>query len=110
MVVVVFVLIFHLLLGMEDLIECRLASSRDHVLYTHLFTNYNKQLPPVNEEGKVRVHISLGLQNLIDVHEKEQFMETSGTITMIWSDHLLSWNSSEYGGRCATDLLILSTS
>ncbi|XP_041376811.1 neuronal acetylcholine receptor subunit alpha-7-like [Gigantopelta aegis] len=53
-------------------------------LHTHLFSNYNKVIPPVyNQSHPVAVKLSLFLLMIMDLQ---------------WNDEFLRWNVSEFGG------------
>ena len=47
-------LIYIALAPLVTIADCRLASSRDNKLYKDVFERYNKNFPPLNDEGKVR--------------------------------------------------------
>ena len=47
-------LIYIALALLVTIADCRLASSRDNKLYKDVFEHYNKNFPPLNDEGKVR--------------------------------------------------------
>ena len=74
-------------------VEMRLATAYDKELYDQLFSNYSTQLVPMKpgDGNKMVVRISLGLKNLIDVREKEQYMQTSGTLTLVWKGVIISF-------------------
>ena len=81
-----------------NVVEMRLATAYDKELYDQLFSNYSTQLVPMKpgEGNKMVVRISLGLKNLIDLREKEQYMQTSGTLTLVWKGLIISFDFLHY--------------
>ncbi|CAD6198322.1 unnamed protein product [Caenorhabditis auriculariae] len=74
--------------------------SGDHErrLYAKLAQNYDKLARPVkNESQAVVVQLGLDYQQILDVDEKHQIMNSNVWLRMSWIDHYLTWEPSEYG-------------
>ncbi|XP_013406819.1 neuronal acetylcholine receptor subunit alpha-7 [Lingula anatina] len=70
-------------------------------LLDEIFKNrsYNLLERPVkNESEALEVTFGLTLQQIIDVDEKNQVINTNIWLNLYWHDYTLTWNSSEYGG------------
>ncbi|KAK6196021.1 hypothetical protein SNE40_001326 [Patella caerulea] len=70
-------------------------------LVSYLFNNsrYDRRFRPVinlDSLTELSVHVDSG--NSIEILEESQIMKTDVWLTMKWSDALLKWNSSNYGG------------
>ncbi|XP_072040021.1 neuronal acetylcholine receptor subunit alpha-7-like [Amphiura filiformis] len=52
--------------------------------------------PVVNSSTQIEVIVDLAVQQVIDLHEREQTLKMSGFLTMIWHDDFLTWSTSEY--------------
>ncbi|CAB3407819.1 unnamed protein product [Caenorhabditis bovis] len=78
----------------------RVVWTGDHErkLYAKLAENYNKLARPVrNESESVLVHLGMDYQQLLDIDEKHQIMNSNVWLRMSWIDHYLTWDPSEYG-------------
>ncbi|XP_066293104.1 neuronal acetylcholine receptor subunit alpha-10-like [Branchiostoma lanceolatum] len=68
-------------------------------LKTHLLTNYNKYLRPVtNETQTIDVTFGVALRQIIDLKEKEQTFRINIWLRLFWTDYMLAWNASDWGG------------
>ncbi|XP_019644058.1 PREDICTED: neuronal acetylcholine receptor subunit alpha-10-like [Branchiostoma belcheri] len=68
-------------------------------LKTHLLTGYDKYLRPVtNSSQKIDVTFGVGLRQIIDLKEKEQTFRINVWLRLFWTDYLLQWNASDWGG------------
>ncbi|PIC51751.1 hypothetical protein B9Z55_002138 [Caenorhabditis nigoni] len=67
-------------------------------LYAKLAENYNKLARPVrNESEAVVVHLGMDYQQILDIDEKHQIMNSNVWLRMSWTDHYLTWDPSEFG-------------
>lgn len=84
-------------------------SGPEHKLYLDLFKSYNLDSRPVkNASHSVSVTFALGLNQLLDLDEKNQVLSTSVWIYEEWKDELLTWSPKDYDGQTA--LMIPSAS
>ncbi|CAG2196702.1 CHRNB4 [Mytilus edulis] len=70
-------------------------------LYTHLFTtnNYNKLIRPSrNQSVPLSVHVIFTIYGISGVDEIQQKLTTTGWLEIEWTDELLSWTPSSFGG------------
>ncbi|KAL3111750.1 hypothetical protein niasHT_011037 [Heterodera trifolii] len=75
------------------------AGDHERSLYDRLSHGYNVLARPVkNESAAVRVHLGMDLQQIIDIDEKAQIMQTNIWLRMSWEDIYLTWDPAEYGG------------
>ncbi|XP_023344309.1 acetylcholine receptor subunit alpha-type acr-16 [Eurytemora carolleeae] len=80
-------------------ISFSLSSMHERRLLNDLFLNYNKLERPVNNESEpVQLSVSISLQQIVDLDEKNQIMTSNIWLNLDWHDHALMWNFSEYGG------------
>ncbi|XP_069103062.1 neuronal acetylcholine receptor subunit alpha-7-like [Argopecten irradians] len=64
-----------------------------------LFTNYSKHIYPVyNFTDTLSVDTSMLLFSIIDFDELSGVITLSASISLVWTDYRLQWNSSDYGG------------
>ena len=67
-------------------------------LYTSLLTDYNKDVPPVNNQlDFVSVNISLSIVSLNDIDEVLEKFAVSGFFTISWYDQSMVWKASDHG-------------
>ncbi|CAK6978512.1 neuronal acetylcholine receptor subunit alpha-7-like, partial [Scomber scombrus] len=70
-----------------------------HRLYHDLMKDYNPLERPVSEDSQtLTVQLGLNLVQIIDVDEKKQTLTTNLWVQMLWDDHYLKWNESDYPG------------
>uniref|UniRef100_A0A183BMZ5 Neur_chan_LBD domain-containing protein n=1 Tax=Globodera pallida TaxID=36090 RepID=A0A183BMZ5_GLOPA len=75
------------------------AGDHERSLYDRLTHGYNLLARPVkNESEAVSVHLGMDLQQIIDIDEKAQIMQTNIWLRMSWVDIYLTWDPAEYGG------------
>ncbi|XP_057306708.1 neuronal acetylcholine receptor subunit alpha-7-like [Hydractinia symbiolongicarpus] len=66
-------------------------------LLADLFQNYNPAArPALNDTDTVNVTFGLTLSQIIDVHEKNQFLVISAFIRQKWKNPILKWVPTEY--------------
>ncbi|GFO36506.1 neuronal acetylcholine receptor subunit alpha-10 [Plakobranchus ocellatus] len=74
----------------------------EHQLYLDLFESYNLESRPVkNASHSVTITFALGLNQLLDLDEKNQVLTTSVWIYEEWRDEMLTWSPSKYDGQSA---------
>jgi len=77
----VFVLLF-----LSHYVECGVFQRQ---LLNKLFSNYNPSEVPVVKDGEVlNVSISLSLQQIVDLDEKQQMLVFSGWLDIVWKSFL----------------------
>ncbi|CAI5437450.1 unnamed protein product [Caenorhabditis angaria] len=80
------------------LVPCVWAGDHEKKLYAKLAENYNKLARPVrNETQAVLVLLGMDYQQILDIDEKHQIMNSNVWLRMSWIDHYLTWNPEEYG-------------
>ena len=68
-------------------------------LYTNITTDYNKDIPPINNQSAaVSVNISMSLVSLNNIDEVLEMFSISGFFTIDWLDESMVWNSADFGG------------
>ncbi|CAD5210300.1 unnamed protein product [Bursaphelenchus xylophilus] len=72
--------------------------SESNRLFEDLFRTYQKLVRPVVKPNEsVEIEFQFKLLQILDVHEKEQILSTSGILNHVWTDHRLRWSPEEYG-------------
>lgn len=68
-------------------------------LVKDLLEAYNREVRPVrNKAQAVEVVFGMAYTQLLDLDEKNQVLISNVWIRMLWFNHLLVWNASDYGG------------
>ncbi|CAB3407734.1 unnamed protein product [Caenorhabditis bovis] len=75
------------------------CSSIHKILFEHLLGRYNRISFPPGLLGNrtIRIEFKLRLDQIVDVHEKDQVLTVKGTLEHYWFDSRLSWNPDEFG-------------
>ncbi|KAI1712822.1 neurotransmitter-gated ion-channel ligand binding domain-containing protein [Ditylenchus destructor] len=74
------------------------ASQESTRLYEEMMSNYNKLVRPAKIPSEaIEIQFKFKLLQILDVHEKDQVLTTSGILIHKWADHRLSWVPSLYG-------------
>ncbi|GFR89970.1 neuronal acetylcholine receptor subunit alpha-9-like precursor [Elysia marginata] len=95
--------------GVVCTLDIHSLTGPEHKLYLDLFKSYNMESRPVkNASHSVSVTFALGLNQLLDLDEKNQVLTTSVWIYEEWQDEMLTWSPNEYDGQSA--LMIPSSS
>ncbi|EDO42054.1 predicted protein [Nematostella vectensis] len=96
------ILLVLLLAGFSESSRKRRGASRETAekrLLADLFRNYDSEVRPVfNDSDKVNVEFSLSLIQIIAVNSKSQLVTVSVWIRQKWTNPMLAWNTSKYGG------------
>ena len=67
-------------------------------LVSYLFESYNREVRPViNNTDVVQVVFGMAYTQLIDLDEKNQVLVSNVWVRMSWFNHLLKWNTKDYG-------------
>nr|XP_006812520.1 PREDICTED: neuronal acetylcholine receptor subunit alpha-2-like [Saccoglossus kowalevskii] len=75
------------------LINACSGSQVEDRLQSLLFTNYNKNVRPVESYNESLVlEFGLSITQLLEVHEKNQIIVSSCWVEQVWVDYRLSWN------------------
>ncbi|XP_015791951.1 neuronal acetylcholine receptor subunit alpha-7-like [Tetranychus urticae] len=78
--------------------ECH-GGPHERRLLSNLLYEYNPlERPVINESEPILVSFHLTLQQIIDLDEKNQILQSSIWLNMEWIDTNLRWNTSEYPG------------
>ena len=68
-------------------------------LYTDLFSDYEKELRPVlNDSEPLTVTVQFWLKQILKVDERDQTIKCYLWLELYWTDELLKWDPSDYGG------------
>ncbi|XP_045176603.2 acetylcholine receptor subunit beta-type unc-29-like [Mercenaria mercenaria] len=60
---------------------------------------YEKSLRPVkNQSSTLVVHVNFDLVSIQDFNEVQESLTVIGGLTLIWTDDLMKWNPTDYGG------------
>ncbi|KRY27533.1 Neuronal acetylcholine receptor subunit alpha-7, partial [Trichinella spiralis] len=75
-----------------------LAGDYERLLYKHLLADYDPLVRPVdNESQPVVVKLGIDLQQIIDIDEKNQLIQTNVWLRFDWKDKYLRWKPEDYG-------------
>ncbi|CAI5438624.1 unnamed protein product [Caenorhabditis angaria] len=80
------------------IINC--AGSNVHkVLFEFILGDYNHiSFPPGGTNNSILIEFKLKIDQIVDVHEKNQVLTIKGMMIHKWFDKRLSWDPSEHGG------------
>jgi nicotinic acetylcholine receptor len=68
-------------------------------LHSDLFQHYNPSVRPIlNQSEVIPVKVDFDIEFIQDLNDRNQIFWFSGWLTLQWTDELLSWNASRYGG------------
>ncbi|VDO92101.1 unnamed protein product [Soboliphyme baturini] len=74
------------------------AGDFERALFRDLLQNYDPLVRPVrNETDAIEVKLGIDLQQIIDVDEKNQLIQTNVWLQFEWHDKFLQWQPEEYG-------------
>ncbi|CAD5206911.1 unnamed protein product [Bursaphelenchus okinawaensis] len=72
--------------------------SESNRLFEDLFRTYQKLVrPSLTCNDSVQIEFQFKLLQILDVHEKDQILSTSGILKHVWTDYRLKWRPEEYG-------------
>ncbi|KFD56985.1 hypothetical protein M513_02242 [Trichuris suis] len=75
-----------------------LCGDYEKLLYKQLLAGYDPLIRPVdNESEPVNVTLGIDLQQIIDIDEKNQLIQTNVWLRYDWKDKYLRWKPKEYG-------------
>lgn len=73
------------------------SSRIEDAIIDHILTNYTPRSRPVNSIKTVlNVYIGLGLQQIVEVNEKQQYITSVVHLTTQWIDEYIHWNASDF--------------
>ncbi|CAD5231467.1 unnamed protein product [Bursaphelenchus xylophilus] len=68
-------------------------------LYDDLFADYEREIRPVaNDSMPLTVVIQFWLKQILKIDERDQTIKCYLWLELYWTDELLKWNPSDYGG------------
>jgi hypothetical protein len=68
-------------------------------LHSDLFQDYNPSVRPIrNQSDAIPVTVYFDINVITELSDRNQLFWFSGSLTLQWTDELLSWNVSRYGG------------
>ncbi|CAJ0944401.1 unnamed protein product, partial [Mesorhabditis belari] len=74
------------------------AGDYERMLYDKLTLSYNRLARPVkNDTEPVIVLLGLDFQQIIDIDEKSQIMNSNVWLRLSWIDHYLTWDPAQFG-------------
>jgi len=73
------------------------ANEAEKKLFDFLFTNYDPKIRPVKDRtDKIVINVTLTLQQIVDLDEKNQILTTSMYPNWKWRDHYLRWDPKKF--------------
>uniref|UniRef100_A0A5S6QEJ1 Uncharacterized protein n=1 Tax=Trichuris muris TaxID=70415 RepID=A0A5S6QEJ1_TRIMR len=79
----------------------------EKLLYKELLAEYDPLVRPVdNESEPVNVTLGIDLQQIIDIDEKNQLIQTNVWLRYDWNDKYLKWKPEDYGNVLAVRIPI----
>ncbi|CCD73567.2 AcetylCholine Receptor [Caenorhabditis elegans] len=89
-------MLFRLILLLFSIRLCSFTAYKS--LFETLLARYNKIAFPSGEfNNTLTIEFKLRLDQIVDVHEKDQVITLKGTLIHHWLDYRLSWNPDEFG-------------
>ncbi|XP_071944093.1 neuronal acetylcholine receptor subunit alpha-9-II-like [Antedon mediterranea] len=79
---------------------CAEGANNEQRLIDNLLKNYTQPSarPVLDDSDTVLITYRYSVTQVTEVDEREQFIVVNGMMGMTWTDHLMVWNASDYGG------------
>ncbi|CAH1786542.1 unnamed protein product [Owenia fusiformis] len=96
-----FVISFTLVFGVVSIGVNNTTNTRSHKgkeLLRDILRDYEKSVRPIEQvDQPLHVYVQLSLQQILNLDEKNQHLQTGTMLTLRWHDDYLMWNPEEYG-------------
>lgn len=88
--------IMYIFLFYISLVESYQGTMSHRRLLDELLKDYTSELLPTTNRSCISLDITMQLENLIEINEKEQYMISGVYMMLNWTDHYLKWNATTY--------------